>query len=513
MGVQTFAAIYIGSYEVSLKIFELNGKKKIHEVDHVRSRLEIGRDIYHNGRVGYQLVDELCNTLNAFSEIMKSYRVKQYKAYASAVLHSAGNELFILDQIRQRTGIDVLVLSNSEHRFISYKSVAGRKEFDTVIKNSAAIVDIGGASMQITIFRDGNLETTQHLVLGTMRIRELLMDRGASLALYENQIEELVNKKLESIRQLYFKEGVEYIVLMGDYCSELMKRVEKNHQEMNSVTTEKFLKYIHKLQKKNVEEISEELNLANESDPLIVPSLMLFKALAENFNSESVWVPGVNINDGIAYHYAEKNQLVKESHDFEKDILSAAKHLSKHYHSYSQHIDAMQELSKQLFDTLRKIHGLGNRERLLLQVAAILHDCGKYISFANSPECAFHIIMSSEIIGLSHREREIVAYTVLYNTLELDEYEDLSDVMDHDTYLIVAKLSAILRVSNALDQSHKQKFETLKMVLKDRELICTVESFEDISLEKALFDAKTAYFENIYSIKPILKEKKVYRID
>ena len=38
----------------------------------------------------------------------------------------------------------------------------------------------------------------------------------------------------------------------------------------------------------------------------------------------------------------------------------------------------------------------------------------------------------------------------------------------------------------------------------------TVESLEDISLEQALFDAKTVYFENVFSMKPVLKEKRVY---
>ena len=44
MAIHTFAAIYIGSYEVSLKIFELSAKKKIRDIDYVRSRIELGAD-------------------------------------------------------------------------------------------------------------------------------------------------------------------------------------------------------------------------------------------------------------------------------------------------------------------------------------------------------------------------------------------------------------------------------------------------------------------------------------
>ena len=170
----------------------------------------------------------------------------------------------------------------------------------------------------------------------------------------------------------------------------------------------------------------------------------------------------------------------------------------------------MTQMATLIFDTMKKIHGLGKRERLLLQVAAILHDCGKYISLANGPVCSYDIIMESEIIGLTHMEREIVAYTVLYNTYPLPAYEEFENDISHESYLVIAKLSAILRVSNAMDRSHKQKFKNVKAQLRDKELIITIETDEDIALEKALFASKTAYFERIFSIKPVVKEKRVY---
>ena len=99
MAIHTFAAIYIGSYEVSLKIFELSAKKKIRDIDYVRSRIELGADAYSKGSIGYELVEALCDTLREFAQIMKEYRVDAYEAYASAVLRDVDNELFILDQI------------------------------------------------------------------------------------------------------------------------------------------------------------------------------------------------------------------------------------------------------------------------------------------------------------------------------------------------------------------------------------------------------------------------------
>ena len=134
MKITTFAAIYIGSYEVSLKIFEISPKKAIREIDHVRARVEIGKDCYQKGNIGYELMDELGNLLLEYKKIMEGYRVDAYEAYAGGVFRDIKNELFVLDQLFIRTGIRIKVPSNSEHRFIGYKAVAFRPEFDEMTK-------------------------------------------------------------------------------------------------------------------------------------------------------------------------------------------------------------------------------------------------------------------------------------------------------------------------------------------------------------------------------------------
>ena len=227
--IHTFAAIYIGSYEVSIKIFEISGKKKIRDIDYIRSRIELGRDAYSKGSIGYELVEALCDTLAEYKKIMDGYRVDSYEAYAAAALRNAENELFILDQIRIRTGLLVKVLSNSEHRFISYKSVAMREDFERMIQKGAAVVDAGGGGMQITVFSKGKVVTTQHLALGTMRMREQLARKSNNLAQYELQVEELVDKELEVFKAMYLQETkIKYLIIIGDYISEISRKVEKN---------------------------------------------------------------------------------------------------------------------------------------------------------------------------------------------------------------------------------------------------------------------------------------------
>ena len=74
--------------------------------------------------------------------------------------------------------------------------------------------------------------------------------------------------------------------------------------------------------------------------------------------------------------------------------------------------------------------------------------------------------------------------------------------------LTQSKLTAMLRLANALDRSHKQKMSDLKISLEGDELIIATSTYEDITLEYGLFKEKTELFEEIYGVRPVLRQRK-----
>ncbi len=509
MAVKTFAAIYIGSYEVSLKIFELSPKKQLRKIDYVRSRVELGRDAFTKGIIGYELVEELCQVLKEFSRMMEGYQVTDYRAYSSTVLRDVGNELFVLDQIRLRTGIEVGILSNSEHRFIGYKSLAVNPFFEKLIQEGAAVADVGGGSMQITLFWKGKAFTTQQIDLGLMRLRERLTHIEDRVVDYESQIQELIDKELAIYRELYLQgKKPKYVILLGDYIGDILKAEDR--LEDGTIEAARFLKAVKRFSRKNSGEIARELNLIREQDPLLTASVLLYRRVTEEIGAEYVWLPGTNINDGIAIDYAQKHKMLKPEHDFDGDILSAARALASRYQGYTGHTEVVLDTAAAIFDAMKRIHGMSRRERLLLKSAAILKDCGLYVSQVNGADSSYGIIMASEIIGMTHLEREIVASTVRYAESPLAPYEEVKDKMDQQSYLIVAKLAAILKLAAALDQSRRQKLRSVKARLSDKQLVIQVETRENMVLEKGLFSVYADAFERIFSVQPVIKEKHVF---
>ena len=140
----------------------------------------------------------------------------------------------------------------------------------------------------------------------------------------------------------------------------------------------------------------------------------------------------------------------------------------------------------------------------------MLHDVGKYISLNNVADSSYNIIMSNEIIGLSHIEREMVALIAKYNTAVLPSYDELvmESSLSAEQYLTVSELTAIVRLANALDRSHLQKIQSIRAVLKERELHLSLTVSRDFTLEQGLCQDKLDFFNEVFSIQPIIKMKR-----
>ena len=481
------------------------------EIDHIRHRIDLGTETYATGKMAYERVDELCRYLNEFTKIMKGYKVSEYKAYGTSAIRETENTAIILDQIRQRTGINVEVLSNSEQRFLGYKAIAFKGEaFNKFIEKGTAIVDIGGGSIQISLFDKDKLVATQNMRLGVLRLREILSHLDVGKAQYDAILTEMISSQLSVFKKLYLKDRqITNIIVVDDYINALVQKKFFSDKVGEHVDVKTFQKLMKLAGEKTSQELTRIFDMPQESIDLLYISYVLLKRIIEVMNAEMLWAPGMTLCDGMAYEYAQENKIVLPEHDFEQDIIACAQNISKRYMGSKKRGETPEKIALTIFDSMKKVHGLGQRDRLLLRLATLLHDCGKYISMTNLGECSYSIIMATEIIGLSHMEREIVANVVKFNHEEF-EYYDVSkaSTLDQESYLRIAKLTAILRVANGLDRSHKQKFKDVKTILKDDVLTITVDTKEDITLEKGMFSHRADFFEEVYSVKPVIKQKR-----
>lgn len=506
MAVKTFAAIYVGSSDLSLDIYEINGKKSFKRIDGLSRIIELGKDTYSDGSLSIESIKLVCDTLRDFKRKMKEYQVADYRAYATSAVREAENSELVLDFIKRETNIDVKILSNSEQRYMNFKGLVAKYEnFHQVASKNTAFVDVGAGSVQISLFDKNNMIVTENIPIGALRIRDYLSLIGSKSGKMDQVIADFVESDIVTFRNIYLNDKeIKNIIAVGEVIK-VVKKVMPDLAKDDKISKDEFDKVYNMAIKLSPQELTEKYGLPYERATLVLPTMLIYRSLLNNCKAEDIYSPNVSFCDGIAASYIDEGSRVAFSHDFSEDIVASAFNISKRYKCNQAHLEAVADLAVAIFDSVKKIHGMDKLERLQLKIAAILHDCGNYISMNNGAINSYYIVANTEIIGLSHKERMEIANIVKYNILYLPSREKIQAELGSCNYITIAKLVAILRIANILDKSHLQKIEDVNITLKDDKLIISAVTYDDISLEAGLFEARADFFEQVYGIRPVLR--------
>lgn len=509
MAYKTFAAIDVGSSDVSMKIFEITTRKGYRQIDYVSNIIELGSDTYANGYISQESVERLCDILSGFTKKMREYDTVDYCAYATSAIREAKNNMMVLDLLKLRTGITVKILSNSEHRFLMYKGLAvNASYFDRIVEKNTAIVDIGAGSIQISLMNNGKLTATQNIPIGALRVRERLKTLRFGNTQLEHVMEELIANEIDTFRHYYLREKeIKNIIAIGDEIQNLIRIVPELSIKDN-INEEQLNAIFDKLTNKSAMDLATEYKIPYERATLLLPAAIIYGIFLRQAKADLIWTPSVDLCDGIIVEELERSKKLTFERNFEDDIRSSVLQIAKRYRCNNLHNHNVAKIACQIFDKTKRIHGLKDKNRLQLEIAATLHDCGKFINMNNAALNSYSIIMSTEIVGLSHKEREEIANVVRYNSQLLPNYSELSGAIGDCAYMTIAKLAAILKVANAMDRSHKQKASEYSMVVKEKQLVITVDTLDDLALERGLFKDKAEFFQQVYGIEPVLKQKR-----
>ncbi len=500
--MKILAAICIESYEMELKLFEI--KKNVRkELCCAKQRLELGKDTFRYKRLQNATIRRLCEVLSRFQQTIKEYPIDSIRICATTAVREAQNLPIILEQIWLQTGLKPLVLSNSEQRFLEYKAIAlNIKGFSELIQSGTAILEAGSGSLQLSLFQAGKPLITQNIPLSAKRLKEQLEKNDYTYEQFEEFIKELADYRLGEFKRYYLKgNSIGQIVLFGEGARAFFK---DSANGLCILKSGEFLESCHKLKQKSEEWIEQRLGGAENLETLQAASI-IYESFLTMTQAKKVIIPEIDLNDGLCYEYMQEKGLLENDHNFEEDILNAAWDMAERYQCDRNHSSFVLKTAILLFDGLKKKYGLTKRDRLLLELSVILHDCGKFVSIVKAAECTYNIILASEVIGLSHKERKIVAEIIRQSALKIERTFDMEleeEFMDDG--IRIRKLSALLSIADFMDLSHRQKVLEIRLKQEKTELKLTVKTKQDYRLERNLFHKAAGQFEEIYQLKPVL---------
>ncbi|PKM95138.1 MAG: hypothetical protein CVU84_07390 [Firmicutes bacterium HGW-Firmicutes-1] len=510
MQKEIIAAIDVGSHALRMKIGELKNNGDFRELENFRRVAALGHDTFTNSKVSFESVDKVCDILKTFKSTMNDYGIKVYKAMATSAIREASNREYIVDQIKLKTDLDISVIDNSEEQFLTHKAIKYKLEnFDQIIMEGAVIVVIGAGSIQITLYKDGHLISSQNVKMGALRIKEIIGALENETLKYNKILDEYINVNLEGLD--FFKKGMPYqhFIAVGGEMSSIKKLIsskDSNHITQEIMQKSNFRKLLNNIASKSTEELSREYSIKKERAEILIPSMMLFNKFLDQIESEVIIIPNISLNDGIVRDiYEDLNKLNKKDKAI-ADIITNARVIAEKFEYNKEHAEIVEKNALILFDKLKKLHGLEN-ERVLLKCSAILHDIGKFIGLDKHYLHSYNIIRSLEIFGLSKEQMELIANVCRYHSNQVPEQQQSFRLLPEKDRVLVSKLVAILKLANSLDRSHKQKVVIQSVKLKDKELMVRAVGNEKSILEEWEFKVKAAFFQEVFGITPVLKVK------
>ena len=370
------------------------------------------------------------------------------------------------------------------------------------------LVDVGGGSTELTFLDKGRNAFAMSLPVGTVRLLETYLrgaktvDRARQKLLFES-VDRALAEAVPQLRKVSF----ELVVGTGgslDTLSELcpMKGGHAGYPRAVDVAGARTL--LAKLFGMTIEQRRDGYGLRPDRADTIVPAATIFVRVAETFKAPAIIAPGVGLKEGILEELVDKyfDRWDKESET--RTVVDACIRLGHRYGFDQAHGELVASFAVSLFDDMAEAHRLGERERLILRAAAVLHDIGDYVRYDGHHKHSFYLIAHSDIMGLRPDERQIVANIARYHrkTPPDPSHPNFRD-LDKDARAKVRSLAAILRIADALDREHLGKVKSVRAEIesgKRRLTLHVTGGEENRELEEWTVRAKSELLHDVFDL-------------
>ena len=451
------AAIDIGSNAMRMQVFERNGSGKIHIVATLRKPVRLGRDVFHNGRILDESFSLALESMKEFLRVIEEYAVSQVAAVATSAVREASNGPSFVEQVLKETGIEIQIIGGSEEARLIITAILDRMRLEGL---TALHVEAGGGSVEVSYIEDARIQFSMTHELGAVRLMEVLNAYSDS-AEFRDIVRKYINITHKRLRHNVGKKKVDRFIATGGNIDSVLWLVGqtgwgeiKMDNGIPRLAMSTLVEVVKRLSMYSFRDRIDKLHIRPDRADVILPASLVYASFAEMAKADWIYAPGVGVRDGLAIELFRREEPPhkREKH---KQLISAVKAVGEKYEYDALHAEIVASYAIEIFDAAKEIHGLSDSDRILLEVAALLHDIGYFVNISRHHKHSYYLIYESEIAGLAPHDLLLIANVARYHrkATPRDQHENFRILSQKDRE-IVLKLSSILRVADALDREH-----------------------------------------------------------
>lgn len=262
------AIVDIGSNAIKYKIFD----SKFNLVEYYRHPLRLGRDVFSQGYLNKNTIEEVIALLESYLKVFKEKEIAEYYFIATSALRDCKNSGELLSLLEVKN-INIQIISGDTEASLL-------AELNKDINNSA-VIDIGGGSVEICINSDNKIHT-KSFQLGAVRLLNMSSDNK----------NDALNEFSLWLRQF---SNISYLYVLGGNLRALM-----HVNSLDSVIdTAQFKQYVKSYHLVSEETLITEYKIPKDRIDIIPEALNLYQLIINELQSTKIENSFWSISDAL----------------------------------------------------------------------------------------------------------------------------------------------------------------------------------------------------------------------
>ncbi|HIB47981.1 MAG TPA: exopolyphosphatase [Flavobacteriaceae bacterium] len=286
LNIDKYAAIDIGSNAIRLLIatvIEKEGHPPLFKkTSLVRVPIRLGADVFLEEKISEKNYLRMVDAMKAFSLIMKTHNVVDYRACATSAMREARNGKDIAAKILDETGLQIHIIDGTDEAAI----ISSTDLKDLIEDNKVFLyVDVGGGSTEFTVYANGKNITSRSFKLGTVRILNDMV---------RESIWDEVRDWIRENTEMYSKINV---IGSGGNINSIYKSSGK---KIGKPLSYFFMAgYFERIKEMTYHERIFELQMNPDRADVIIPATRIYLSAMKWSKAKNIFVPKIGLADGI----------------------------------------------------------------------------------------------------------------------------------------------------------------------------------------------------------------------
>jgi len=498
-----FAAVDIGSNSVRLKIARLRGRR-LQGIHEDREVTRLGQGVFRSGFLTPESMEATVKVLRRFHRAIQRLGADQVRVVATSALRDARNSQAFLEWVRSATGWDMEIISGLEEGRLIHLGLVSNLRLKT---STVLMIDLGGGSCELTVSRQGHIQTTASLPLGAVRLTNEFLHHDPPRKGELKQLHGFIAREVARASKKILASRVKVAIATSGTAAALAEGATSliartGARTRHTVSDADMRKVARRLSRMPLEERIKVKGIGPRRAEIIVAGAAVYQAVMDRCGLRSFRYSPLGLRDGLlAQMAAEYDRSTRSGRQIESERWDSITNAVKHYRVDMGHALEVRASAMELFSALKSVHHLPGEYREWLSAAAMLYEVGDFVNRNGRHRHTQYIISNSEILGYTPEQRRIIAAIARYLGKSRPTPGDgpMKGLLPDD-HQNVMKASLLLRLARALNLGRGRTVSTARVSVRNGAVRLTLvpKRRSGADLELWAIEKDRGYFREVF---------------